>query len=472
MVAAMLLVMGVMNLIVRELVKPTRRILRNATRTIESQKPHSQLRILTPFYSFQDVPGLIRILQLSNPTTTTTVPSVPVVIALRLSELTSHNSSATNLFIQDLHKPPGATASGNLYAAQKKSSFGGVLSDDKDDEEEMQVLEAFGKYEEKEERGGLHLLTTTSPYTIMHEDVCSLAYDQRIALVIIPFHQQEKLDGRAVDDNTFVRGVNQNILAEAPCSVAIFVDRGFTSPAIVDTTKDDFNARLGHLSCRIAVLFFGGADDREALHYGWRMSAHRNVSLSVTRFVLGPNGDHDSTDLELLGMPYKANPLLSHTQAEYEKQKRLDDIFIEEFQTRTEEDEMVWYSEVVSRNGEDTVAAIMELGHDYDLYLVGKGDSFLSPLTTGLSDWSDWPELGAIGDILVTSDFARHCSVMVIQQHVGTRTRTTTAMLTSSPRSTIDDWRLPDGSVRHSESMLHSLPTHSMQRMSWSQDNY
>ena len=43
----------------------------------------------------------------------------------------------------------------------------------------------------------------------------------------------------------------------------------------------------------------------------------------------------------------------------------------------------------------------------------------ISPLTAGLTDWSECPELGAIGDMLASSDFAATVSVLVLQQYVG-----------------------------------------------------
>ncbi|KAH1080597.1 hypothetical protein J1N35_020358 [Gossypium stocksii] len=56
----------------------------------------------------------------------------------------------------------------------------------------------------------------------------------------------------------------------------------------------------------------------------------------------------------------------------------------------------------------------------------------MSPLTTDLTDWSECPELGAIGDILAESDFSSTVSVLVIQQYIGSSQHE----LTGSPHST------------------------------------
>ncbi|KAL0458034.1 UNVERIFIED_CONTAM: Cation/H(+) antiporter 15 [Sesamum latifolium] len=53
----------------------------------------------------------------------------------------------------------------------------------------------------------------------------------------------------------------------------------------------------------------------------------------------------------------------------------------------------------------------------YDLYLVGRGRGMISPLTSGLTDWCDCPELGPIGDLLVTSEFESLFSVLIVQQY-------------------------------------------------------
>ena len=138
--------------------------------------------------------------------------------------------------------------------------------------------------------------------------------------------------------------------------------------------------------------------------------------LAVIRFIPSEN----AADLETLEeyVPGDSNGILSAI-SEYEKQKSLDDEFVENFRIRTSGDENILYREVVLNNGEETVTAIREMDYNYDLYVVGRGQKVLSPLTAGLNEWSDCPELGAIGDILVTSEFASSASVLVIQQFEG-----------------------------------------------------
>ncbi|KAJ6745141.1 CATION/H + ANTIPORTER [Salix purpurea] len=67
--------------------------------------------------------------------------------------------------------------------------------------------------------------------------------------------------------------LNKSVLDNAPCSVGVLVDRGNLRKFLAEP-----------LSCRIAVLFFGGADDREALAYAVRMSGNPHVSVKVFTF--------------------------------------------------------------------------------------------------------------------------------------------------------------------------------------------
>lgn len=53
---------------------------------------------------------------------------------------------------------------------------------------------------------------------------------------------------------------------------------------------------------------------------------------------------------------------------------------------------------------------------EYDLYIVGRREGMESSLTFGLTEWSDCPELGALGDSLVSSSFTSNISVLIVQQ--------------------------------------------------------
>lgn len=166
------------------------------------------------------------------------------------------------------------------------------------------------------------------------------------------------------------------------------------------------------------MLFIGGRDDREALAYAWRLLGNTYMRLDIIRFVLGDDhlnpidhnlqGDHNDDKEEILATP-KDN----------DKEKQLDDEYIADFIQSSSSNTSIRYIEKVANNGEETLKAISNLEHEYDLYIVGRREGMVSPLTSGLTEWSDFPELGALGDTLVSSSFSSDVSVLIIQQQVG-----------------------------------------------------
>ncbi|PHU00700.1 Cation/H(+) antiporter 15 [Capsicum chinense] len=90
------------------------------------------------------------------------------------------------------------------------------------------IINAFENFEKHVGCVSVQPLTVISPYSTMHEDVCSIAEDKRVAFLIIPFHKQQIVDG----------GMGLS---------------GSTRLAANQVTR------------LVAVLFFGGPDDREAL---------------------------------------------------------------------------------------------------------------------------------------------------------------------------------------------------------------
>ncbi|KAG5126854.1 hypothetical protein JHK82_027689 [Glycine max] len=188
------------------------------------------------------------------------------------------------------------------------------------------------------------------------------------------------------------RSINQNVLANAPCLVGILVDKGLSGS----------NRLAGNqVSHNVAVMFFGGPDEREALCYGWRMVEHHKISLTVMRFVQSDQvqveplrHQHDGIDLD--------EPRVLTVQIVRNIQKQHHEKLIHEFRMRCGDDDAVDYVEKVVSNGEDTVAAIRTMDDIHDLFIVGRGQGVISPLTTGLTDWSECLEIGAIRDMLAT----------------------------------------------------------------------
>ncbi|CAL5437037.1 unnamed protein product [Camellia sinensis] len=335
--AIMIIVVVAMTAIITPIVttiyKPSKRFAPYKQRSIQIFKPEAELRVLVCIHTPRNVPTIIKLLEASHPTKTS-------------SMLIVHSTQGS-----------GSPA---LNWTQAQSN---------------QIINAFENFKQRVTCVSVNPLTAISPYTMMHEDICNLAEDKHVAFIIIPFHKQQTVDGGMQVANAVFRSINHNMLANTPCSVGILVDRGLTGST--------------HVSHQVVVMFFGGADDREPLSYAWRMSEHPRISLTVMRFIAGDNAI-DPTRVETSAEPNSPTTLTVVTDKN------------------------------VVNNGEDTMAAIRSIDNTlYDLFIVGRGQGMVSPLTAGLTDWSECPELGAIGDLLASSGFAATMSVLVVQQYLG-----------------------------------------------------
>lgn len=384
MVIIAVIVTGIITPIVTVIYRPARRFMPYKKRTIQRLRHEGELRILVCIHTPRNVPTIINLLDASNPTKKSPI----CIYVLHLVELTGRASAM--LIVHNTRKS-GRPA---LNRTQAQSDH---------------IINAFENYEHHAACVTVQPLTAISPYSTMHEDICSLAEDKRTAFIIIPFHKQQTVDGGMEATNPAFRTVNMNVLANAPCSVGILVDRGLNGSTRMSANQ---------VSHQVAVLFFGGPDDREALAYAGRMSEHPGVNLTVMRFIPGD----DAMDTASVGgamMPEPGDSRVLTISVDNEKEKRLDNEYINEFRMRNANDESIMYIEKVVNNGEETVAAIRSIDSLHDLFIVGRGQGMISPLTAGLTDWSECPELGAIGDLLASSDFAVTVSVLVVQQYIG-----------------------------------------------------
>lgn len=383
--AAMVIVAVVVTAIITPAVtviyRPARRFIPYKRRTIQRSKPDAEFRVLVCVHTPRNVPTIINLLEASNPTKKSPI----CVYVLHLVELTGRASAM--LIVHNTRKS-GRPA---LNRTQAQSDH---------------IINAFENYEQHAGFVTVQPLTAISPYSTMHEDICNLAEDKRAAFIIIPFHKQQTVDGGMEATNPAFRMINQNVLANSPCSVGILVDRGLNG-----STRLAANQVAHH----VAVLFFGGPDDREALAYGWRMCEHPGINLTVMRFVPG----EEVIDTATGSTNELGDSRILSVVTDTDRDRQLDEEYANEFRMRNANDESVVYIEKLVNNGEETVAAIRSIDSSHDLIIVGRGQGMISPLTAGLTDWSECPELGAIGDLLASSDFAATVSVLVVQQYVG-----------------------------------------------------
>ena len=130
-----------------------------------------------------------------------------------------------------------------------------------------------------------------SAYDTMHEDICTLAEDKDANLVIISFHRKSHIDDGMLDDfNPSFLSINKNVIENSLCTVCVFVDRmGLAACRIFSNYSSGSNsARVGH---QVGLLFLGGADDRKALTYAWRMAGHSGNSLDGHSSYLAYNAN-------------------------------------------------------------------------------------------------------------------------------------------------------------------------------------
>ncbi|KAL7111381.1 hypothetical protein ACP275_05G083300 [Erythranthe tilingii] len=390
MIVVEIVMTAVIQPIVTNIYRPGRKLVAYKRRTIQRTKLKGEFRLLVCVHVPRNVPTIIHLLEASNPTKKSPISSY----VLHLVELTGRASAV--LIVHNTRKS-GRSA---LNLAQAQSEH------------------IFNAFENFERQGGfvtVNPLTAISPYSTMHEDIFTVAEDKRVAFIIIPFHKQQTVDGGMEATNPAFRIINQSVLANAPCSVGILVDRGLNG-----SSRASANQMSHH---HIALLFFGGPDDREAMALAWRMSEHPHNSLTVMRFVLGETAPETTKGGDMAEAVANSSIETGHETltvlTDDDREKEMDQAYINEFRAATMNDSSVHYVEKVVNHGEETVAAIRSIDTRHDLFVVGRGHGMISPVTAGLSDWSECPELGAIGDLLASSDFATTYSVLVVQQYVG-----------------------------------------------------
>ncbi|KAJ0105870.1 hypothetical protein Patl1_17600 [Pistacia atlantica] len=235
-------------------------------------------------------------------------------------------------------------------------------------------------------------MTSISSMADMHEDICTTAERKKVAIIILPFHKHQRLDGSLEITRSDFRWVNQKVLENAPCSVGILIDRGLGGTAHVSASN---------VSYSVSVLFFGGCDDREALAYGVRMAEHPGISLVFIRFLLEPETTENLVRVD--GAENSSSQLRS-----------MDEEVLSEFRTKVSQDLSMVYEEKVVRSAEETICVIREVSQGCNLLLVGRKPE--GEVALALNKRTDCPELGPVGSLLTSSDFST-TSVLVIQQY-------------------------------------------------------
>lgn len=232
-------------------------------------------------------------------------------------------------------------------------------------------------------------MTAISNLGSMDTDVRNCVEDARASLVILPFHKEQRYDGRMVCRREGRRQLNQRILHRAPCTVGILVERCFAH----EVTGENH---------QVVALFLGGADDREAVSYAIRLAVQPSVTVTVCRFLL-PSGRGLVGDAKVM------------------EEAMEDEEFMADLYARFVAPGQVSYMEKHVSNGAETVNALSAMVGTCSLVVVGKGDTGhgnRGVMTSNMGDWDEeCQELGPIGELLSSDDLVGCGSVLVLQQH-------------------------------------------------------
>ncbi|CAD5333669.1 unnamed protein product [Arabidopsis thaliana] len=366
--------------VVMAVYKPARRAKKEGEykhRAVERENTNTQLRILTCFHGAGSIPSMINLLEASRGIEK---GEGLCVYALHLRELSERSSAI--LMVHKVRK------NGMPFWNRR-----GVNAD------ADQVVVAFQAFQQLS-RVNVRPMTAISSMSDIHEDICTTAVRKKAAIVILPFHKHQQLDGSLETTRGDYRWVNRRVLLQAPCSVGIFVDRGLGGSSQVSAQD---------VSYSVVVLFFGGPDDREALAYGLRMAEHPGIVLTVFRFVVSPERVGEIVNVEV-----------SNNNNENQSLKNLksDEEIMSEIRKISSVDESVKFVEKQIENAAADVRSAIEEVRRSNLFLVGRMPG--GEIALAIRENSECPELGPVGSLLISPESSTKASVLVIQQYNGT----------------------------------------------------
>ncbi|KAL0393636.1 UNVERIFIED_CONTAM: Cation/H(+) antiporter 18 [Sesamum latifolium] len=314
-------------------------------RTIQRKESYTQLRLLTCFHSTRNIPTLINLMEASRGTG---IREGLRVYAMHLMELSERSSA--------------------ILMVHKVRKNGMPFWNRGHDSDPTQVVVAFEAFQHLSQVS-VRPTTAISSMSSMHEDICNSAARKKVAMIVLPFHKHQRVDGRLETTRAELRHVNRRVLEHAPCSVAILVDRGLGGTCHVAASNVDYT---------ITTFFFGGPDDREALSYGALTAEHPGISLNVVHFTVDPKivGDTVQLDMDDQHVP---------------DARSNDEVFLAEFKQKVSKDGSIRFKETMVSNAAEAV----DVFHTYNqsnLFLVGRTPE--GQLVGALNPTRECPELG------------------------------------------------------------------------------
>ncbi|OIW04396.1 hypothetical protein TanjilG_32588 [Lupinus angustifolius] len=358
-VIALLWSAGVSTPVVKFLYDPSKGYMAvSRRRNIEHAFPNAELQFMACIHCAENSLSIINILEMSNPTQESP-------ICLYVLHLVQLKGSTAPLFID--HQQVKKNYPESLYSSQSEC-----------------MINAFRSYE-KQNSGKVvtKLFTSISPYETIHDEICLQIVEKKVSMLIVPFHRLW-ISTEITESTQPIRALNRHLLRIAPCSVGILIESGTLNRNSAITCLSFYS---------VGVVFIEGPDDREALAYAMRMANGPNVRVTLVRLVEPHkksktliNRDHDGK-------------LIHQFKFEYVHVKHHD------------------YREEIVRDAVDVTNVVRSLDGCFDLLLVGRSHASESTqLFSGLAEWNEYPELGYVGDMLVSSHSSFVGSVLVVQQ--------------------------------------------------------
>ncbi|URE31686.1 Sodium/hydrogen exchanger family [Musa troglodytarum] len=134
-------------------------------RNLQQCRPDSELRMVACVYTARNVPSIISLLQMSNPTKRSPV----FVYVVHLLELTGRG--AAMMIVQQ------ASSKHSLEKVGSKSSGGALQAD--------QIIAPFQSYEQQAGGVSVQRVTAVSPYSTMDEDIFNIAEERHTTIIVL-----------------------------------------------------------------------------------------------------------------------------------------------------------------------------------------------------------------------------------------------------------------------------------------------
>ncbi|XP_021654449.2 cation/H(+) antiporter 15-like [Hevea brasiliensis] len=318
-------------------------------RTLQSTPKDVELRVLSCVYHEDNVHGLIALIKAFNPNKNRAVCAYVThlveLVGRAAPLLIPYNKHRRRFIPKNSHHIMRAF---NNFATDNNNSSGPI------------TIQSF---------------IAIAPYKSMHNIICNLAQDRHIPLIIVPFSGNQEVN--RVQNS--IRNFNTMLQEQASCTVGILIDRGLCLRMI------NLNRHF-----KVAVLFIGGADDREALALASRMSGSPKVGINVFKICC------KQEEGKVCGV-----------------EKQLDEISLKEFKEKNVGNACVVCSEMVANNSLQMMDVVRSLRKKYNLVIVGK-NLRRTQFEKEMMQWVEYQELGLVGDVLASSDFC-DISVLVIK---------------------------------------------------------